>query len=242
MHTADKCVAAFRDNISGQLEVMRVRAPNIEVVILLAILANSSMLRAQDVSRTHLNVGDHWTYERTDHTKRNSKEVLVQSVVGIVGAEYRLITKSQATGNVTEIALNEDLNQTETGGRRWTPHIPLFSWPLVVGKKWEVKYSGPNLSGSGEFREERSCEVLAKEFVNVAAGNFETVKVACHGKFTNPSSSRRWVMSGYTEITFWYSPAAGRPVKYSFRDGTFDYSVWYNFTDELVTFGRGVAK
>jgi len=210
------------------------RAVAFSVFVSLGIIGTSSF--AQELSRPELKVGDRWTYERTDRTKKVSEGIRENKVIAKSESEYRFESKNPSTGAIAEYAQDLNSNAVElTGGRRVKPYTPFFSWPLSVGKKWSADYSVPNSSGTGVYEEQRSCEVLAKESTQTKAGTFETMKISCQGKFRTPDNRGQSTLNGFTESVYWYAPAARQNVRIEYRDGTYNFGVWNNTADELVS-------
>ena len=202
--------------------------------VLIGIIGTSSL--AQDIPRPELKIGDRWTFERTDRTKKIIEGSRENTVVAKTESEYRFESKSTQSGAVAVYALDMNSNTVEfVGGRRIKPYLPLFSWPLTVGKKWSADYSTPNSAGTGVYEEQRSCEVVANESTLTKAGAFEAVKIVCQGKFRTPDNRGQSTLNGYTESVYWYAPAARRNVRVEYRDGTHQWGVWNNTVDELVS-------
>lgn len=49
-----------------------------------------------------------------------------------------------------------------------------------------------------------------------------------------PDNRGQTTPNGYTESVYWYAPAAKRTVRVEYKDGTFNFGVWNNYSDELV--------
>lgn len=108
---------------------------------------------------------------------------------------YLEMTVSGSTMKVTTIA---------------KPATPQYSYPLVVGKKWNTHYImqtttemtiyGMNLKTTTNSTYDWNFTVASEETVTVAAGTFDTLKIT--------SSS-----GGGSVSTSWYSPKAGTFVK-----------------------------
>ena len=132
---------------------------------LFVCLATAS-IAAQEVPRPDINIGDRWLYERTDRTKGVADGTREQKLVSKSDAEYRFEFKSSLTGNVTTFVQDLNTNSIEINGRKMTPFVPFYSWPLATGKKWTAQFSGPNTAGTGVYSEERTCEVGRYEGVD----------------------------------------------------------------------------
>ena len=191
---------------------------------------------AQDVARPSLVVGDGWAYERTDRTKKVSEGVREVKVVAKSETEYRFELRNPQTGNSVRGAADMNMNPVELNNeRRVAPFRPDYAWPLSVGKKWVGTFSHVNAAGTGQFKEERSCEVAGKESLQTKAGMFEALKIVCQGKFSSPDNRGQTTLHGYTEAVYWYAPAVRRNVRIEYKDGTYNFGVWNNTLDELVS-------
>ena len=204
-------------------------------VVALSVLA-TSLSFAQEAVRPSYNVGDSWTYERTDRTK-NAIDLRVEvRTIAKAEAEIRFERKNLDTGRITEFARNGDGNHIEEAGRKWSAPRPDYIWPLAVGKKWGGRFGGMNQSGSGLFSEERECEAVAAESIQVKAGSFQAIKIVCVGNFRNPAPSGTVTLNGRTESTYWYAPETKSSVRIEYRDHS-QFGVWNNSVTELVSFG-----
>lgn len=199
------------------------------------LVALAPRVLAQDIPRPELNVGDRWTFERTDRTKNVSEGGRESTVMARSETEYTFENKILSSGTTTSAVSDLNLNMVEVSKRRFTPFIPVYAWPLSVGKKWNGSYSGSNETG-GAFSGERACEVVAKETIQVKGGSFETFKIACDGKFKTFSSNVQRTLDGYSNSMFWFAPAAKRAVRAEERNGTFSFGVFSNYVEELVSF------
>ena len=153
---------------------------------------------AQEATRPEWKVGDKWSFERTDRTRNVVEHVVESSVANKTDTEYHRRGTNTKTGNATSTINDTNLNTIEFNGRKFTPAIPIYDWPLAVGKKWGAKFEGPNLTRTGQYIEERNCEVVGRESIKVKAGSFDTFKIACKGTFRTPNSSGQVTLNGYT--------------------------------------------
>jgi len=192
------------------------------------------VLFAQEVARPELNVGDTWTFERTDRTLNKVEDVRESKLMAKSDVEYRYEAKMVSTGRVVSLVQNMDSNTVEFEGRKIAPYMPLYSWPLSVGKKWSGRFGGQNAVGTGPFSEERSCEVVGREKIQVKAGAFDAFKIVCTGNYRNVSQSGQ-NFGGQTWLTMWHAPEVKRPVEIEYRDAN-PRGTWNNWVDELVSF------
>jgi hypothetical protein len=88
---------------------------------------------------------------------------------------------------------------------RWLPPLPLYSWPLFVGKSWEGRYVF--FRGRDTWDREITFNVVADEAVRVPAGNFRAMKVLQRRKPVGD------------EVAYWYAPEVKHEIKVTFRPG-----------------------
>lgn len=193
------------------------------------------MALAQEVQRPVYNIGDTWTYERTDRTRNVVDRRTQVSTASKSDLEVRFDAKNLESGRVTQFAQDLDGNNIEIDGRKWNAPRPDFTWPLAVGKKWSGKYGGLNQTRNGQFHEERECEAVAAETVSVKAGSFQTIKIVCSGNFRTPAPSGNVTVSGRIDLTYWYAPEVRRSIKIEFRDQS-QFGIWNNSSTELVSY------
>jgi len=205
------------------------------VHVLPLVLFASMSVSAQEAQRPSLTIGDSWSYERTDRTRKVVDLRQLVILVSRIETELRFDRKDLETGTVTQSAENADYNNVETDGRKLTGFRPDFSWPLTVGKKWEGKYSGLNQSRSGQIHSESECEVAGVEPIQVKAGSFQSFKIVCKGTFRTPNNNGQVTLNGRTSAAYWYAPEVKRTVKVEYRDDT-QYGVFNNSSSELVSF------
>lgn len=203
--------------------------------VLVIGLSLSSAALAQEMQRPVYNIGDTWTFERTDRT-RNVVDLRFEArAASKSDAEVRFDAKNLETGRVTQFALDIDGNNIEFDGRKWNAPRPDYVWPLTVGKKWSGKYGGMNQSRSGPYQEERECEAVAAETVRVKAGTFQSIKIVCAGTFRTPSANNQVTVNGRTDLTYWYVSEVKRSVKIEYRDQS-QSGVWNNSSTEMISF------
>lgn len=202
--------------------------------LFLAILVVSPAL-AQEAPKPEWTVGDKWSFERKDRTRNVVEHVVDTTVASRTESEYHQRVVNTKTGTTITIVRDTNLNVTDFNGRKSTPAIVVYDWPLAAGKQWSAKFEGPNTARNGQYVEERKCEVAGRESIQVRAGTFDTVKVTCKGSYRTPSPSGNVTLSGYTESSLWYAPAAKIAVRYEYTDGN-QFGRWNNWVDELIGF------
>jgi hypothetical protein len=155
-------------------------------------------------------VGDTWTYKWAGET-------IVFTYLGRDG-DLNCYSARASNRESTECRTSEDNPVRRIGGWRqgtFTPYLPLLSFPLFVGKQWEVSYSRGSdqiVSAAGRGHHEMSANrilrarVVSYEKVTVPAGTFDAFKIE--------GSGGRWGEAvGLPSFVYYYSPEVGL-VKY----------------------------
>jgi len=213
----------------------------IRTLPLLISLAAPVLVNAESMSAPKLNPGDTWTYVETVETAPNGwrqthdEIVVLRTTSDHIYFETKQAGTTQAANELVEGAdwsRSRNVNGTETMVNR-----PL-SFPLSVGKTWQVKYTEahPNVKHDSESVDTR-FKVVGPESVEVPAGKFEAIKIEAEGQWTAQTApmqsattgtvanqagativmqTRRAspvVATGRLYKAFWYVPEIGRWVK-----------------------------
>ena len=103
---------------------------------LLVLLASASGTAfAQPTAETpQFKIGDSWTFARIDGFKNERTGSFTHTVVAITSETVQMDTKTPS--RVLQSALTSDGNFVEAFGTKNSPHYPMLSFPLSVGKKW----------------------------------------------------------------------------------------------------------
>lgn len=121
---------------------------------------------------------------------------------------------SQCADNQLIMSLDNDLNPVairKTSGETlvsFKPFYPQVSYPLTVGKQWAGEYSGYTADDDAHWDSKVSCKVEAYEKLKVAAGEFDTFRIACVDQWRSGI-----LFSGETRSTRWYAPKVAGMVK-----------------------------
>lgn len=100
-----------------------------------------------------------------------------------------------------------DLNPTrihDANGRplvEFKPFYPQLSFPLTVGKEWSGEYSGFSADDNARWQAKATCRAEAYEKLTVAAGEFDTFRIACVDHWRAGPQ-----LSGEVRSTRWYAP------------------------------------
>ena len=155
-------------------------------------------------------VGDTWRWVRSDK-RTGVREVETLRVIKTVGAD-----RIEAAENDGTAVFMGDMNTIETPDWVRTPPTRFVEFPLVVGKKWSLKFVQNNKAGNrSNVRVQYEAEVVGQEKVKVAAGEFDTFKIVYKG-FWNNDTTRG---NGRATITTWYAPGARGVARGEYEDG-----------------------
>jgi hypothetical protein len=188
-----------------------------------------------------LNAGDTWTYVNTIETAPNGWRQTHDQIVLLRTTSdhiYYETKQADATQPAKEVIAGIDWSRSRNvNGTETVVNQPL-SFPLSVGKTWELKYTEahPNVKHDSEALDMR-FKVVGPESVNVPAGKFEAIKIEMEGEWTAQiapvHSATSGIASNQTDTTvvmqtrnatsvvatgrlykaFWYVPETGRWVK-----------------------------
>ncbi|HXZ08740.1 MAG TPA: hypothetical protein VEI25_11840, partial [Paraburkholderia sp.] len=160
----------------------------IQTLLLLISMAFPLLSQAESTSAPALKPGDTWIYVNTVETGPNGwrqthdEIVVTRSTSDHVYFETKQAGTTQAAIEVVSGAdwsRSRNVNGTET-----VVNQPL-SFPLTVGKTWQVKYTEahPNVKHDSESFDTR-FKVVGPETVQVPAGKFDAIKIEAEGDWT----------------------------------------------------------
>jgi hypothetical protein len=180
-------------------------------MVLLAVLSVTlvSAVHAQApdaVAAPIVKVGDSWTYARTDKLDRSRNAKYIISVKSLSAAGHtvgREIVEGTLSGADDEFT--SDLNPISLEGQKFSPFIPMFSFPLTVGKQWDGRYS---FYTTVELSGQRSSKVEGFENVRVPAGEFKAIRITANVSTRAPSG-----FGSNMQQTLWYAPDVRRLIR-----------------------------
>lgn len=192
--------------------------------------------QAPQVDRPLKKVGDFCTFERFNDWNGSAANDWNGSVTGKltltvsgVSDKGHEITKtsenSSAVGHFTETL---ELNAVSWDGTLFSPDQGYYSFPLYVGKTYEVRSSYTTSDGKkGEVA--LTAKVAGEEKI----GEIITLKITYEGRYKSTTADGR-TGSGKVWMTRWYAPSIGCVAKSSYKDTDWGGSVYHKDTIRLV--------
>ena len=171
-------------------------------------------LQAQDTAELPtFKVGDNWTYQRTSEFDRTRAGKFVVTVTSVSDSGFATATKVIEGTDEDEVGeYTTEMNTIKDNDRKFTPHVPYFSFPLAPGKAWEGswKYS---VKGKKKRMETVNATMKSRvegwETVTTPAGEFNALKIVFEATHTKSHSGR----GKETKGTRWYCPEVRRIVR-----------------------------
>lgn len=181
-------------------------------IMSLACTVASAQL-AMPVERPELKPGDTWTYRVLDNWTK--KETNRYTMVYATEENERWMFRWQGLtdGKTSTLMFNKDLQPCRTLRNSNSPVCGgTMKFPLTEAGKHSFKEL-PWSNGNGHYSAD--CEVKGIETVEVPAGKFEAVKIACKGFWTRLFEGSS---SGRFDQTVWYAPSIRQQVKNEYND------------------------
>ncbi len=232
--------------------------------LVLSGMALACAAQAQPVAAPKVAPNDGWTYQHTVESRAAGwQQTRSESTVLRVGSGSIALSNKVAGSTMppTEQLTGPDWSRFRSvNGHETVVNRPL-SFPLSIGKSWEVEFSEdhPNRQHSSEHTR-TAYKVIGWEDVTVIAGTFHALKVEAEGEWSaaiapavSATSGARIDAQGATTVmqtgktsaatltgrtykAFWYVPAVKRWVKsveeYYDPNGT----RYERYADELESF------
>lgn len=178
----------------------------------LACAAASAQL-TMPVERPELKPGDTWTFRVIDNWTK--KETNRYTMVYATEENERWMFRWQGLtdGKTSTLMYNKDFQPCRTLRNSTSPVCGgTMNFPMTEGGKHSFKEL-PWSNGNGHYSAD--CEVKGVETVEVLAGKFEAVKIACKGFWTRLFEGSS---SGRFDQTVWYAPSIRQQVKSEYND------------------------
>jgi hypothetical protein len=234
------------------------------LAIFLLTATLSSIAVSQSLDAPIVKSGDTWTYESTVETgpsgwTKTKNEVTVSRVTG--STIYLSSKQSGSTQAARERFVGSDWSRVRSVNAKETVVALPLSFPLSVGKSWELGYTEEHPNKQHKFEQwNTKYVVVGYETVEVGAGKFQALKIEAEGRWTaelEPTNrvvqganstagsttmitqvqgTAATLVAGRTYKACWYVPEVKRWVKsveeYYGTDGVRNE----RYTDELQSF------
>lgn len=180
--------------------------------------------KAEIPSAANLAVGDTWVWNQYDSRTKIVDGTETRVVIPGDGTPRISVTAEGSLGRPNTYPKDFSIAEMFTTGYSLPSSKSGRSWPLEIGKKFQVDVDWARLDGvTGNTK--LDSEIVAYEEVTVPAGKFMAFKMEQKGRWQN-SRPR----SGTVKMTCWYAPEVYADVKCTSDDG-------FNFnTRELISF------
>jgi hypothetical protein len=176
----------------AQLQLERVLAALGEKRIRTASQDGNPFTRGSAEADMKWQVGDSYSYRRTDLLGVEGSHNVTQTVNEVAGGEVRY-----SNGLVTDLLGN--VLRRRDGGRIYSPN-QLEPLDYVVGKQWVTQYRITTPKGA-TGRNEMELRIVGREPVTVPAGTFNAFRIEGHGVFEEESGRVEM-----TTLTKWAAP------------------------------------
>jgi hypothetical protein len=205
------------------------------------IVGAAMSVSAQTVNAPIVKAGDTWTYKMTTETGASGwNQTRDDTTVSRVTSStiYYTVKASGSTQPPKELFAGLDWSRArDIDGKETVVNKP-FSFPLTMGKAWEVHYREPHPNKAHRSEEwTHKYTVVGFESIEVPAGKFNALKIEAEGRWTaelEPSQTvvqgaqsnaggtsmvtqmqktTEKTVSGRTYKAFWYVPEVRRWVK-----------------------------
>lgn len=182
--------------------------------------------KAEIPSAANLAVGDTWVWSQYDSRTKIVDGNETRVVIPADGAPRISVTAEGSLGRPSSYPKDFSITDMFTTGYSLPSSKTGRSWPLEIGKKFQVNVDWARVDGvTGNTKSD--FEVTAYEEVSVPAGKFMAFKIEGKGWWQN-SRPR----NGSQRTTCWYAPEVYADVKCTSEDG------FNSNTRELISFKR----
>ena len=217
----------------------------ITVFAFLMYVVSASAEPPRSVERPEVVLGESWTYAGYENENKFTLKVEIDQ---LSDKDIRVVVTPNGLAGLAQLQVfDRQWNQIEVfkdGSRivRFSPYLPVFKFPLEVGKVWAQHYDwqrmdlGDGNSGPETWAESRERKasgrpnhgstrvegkVLGWEEISVPAGIFTALKIELKSPhYAGPETRRIFgkaeLFGGLLE-TYWYVPEVKRFVKYESR-------------------------
>lgn len=136
---------------------------------------------------------DEWQYAYKGPTGSGTYVWAVDRIETLSGVQHYVIRTGSREIFLRTTDIATSLERVEgVVVRQMTPPRTDFSWPLAVGKSWELSYKNDEPANRQTFDRVGVWTVEAEETVTVPAGTFQTLKLTSKNKVTGAIIYEQW--------------------------------------------------
>ncbi len=161
--------------------------------------------------------GDSWTYQRESKYDRKRTGKFKMTVTAVTETGYTMSkTVLEGDMNAGDTAYTRQLNPVYDNGRKKTPFVPHFNFPMTPGKAWQGTWTYKKLKThkqNKEFKATMKSRVEGWETIQTPAGEFRALKISFTATHRNQKGRGK-----DTEGVRWYSPEVGQVVRVVLKD------------------------
>lgn len=201
-------------------------------VLLVVASAASGIYGAEVADAPRYQIDDTWKFGQVDLWRKERTEGWTNTVESVSDTQVVMAGQDEKTGKFRSFYTLEG-NPVSKSRRTYTPYMPLLSFPLIVGKKWEKAYELHKSDGT-RTEVSMSVKVVAFEQVTVPAGTFDAFKLKYHAYFKRAGERG----TGTMESSYWYAPKVKRIIREEYRDTTFSGQLYNQYVIELEAYKR----
>jgi len=192
--------------------------PKLLYVVTITVLyscANETEIVTKQPTLSDYTVGEKWVWKY--------KGVSTEGVVRSEGEDAREIV---SVDDVLGMVIGTDTIPVADIVKPEENEMPMYDWPLEVGKKWKYEKNWTSQDGT-TGTQSQDVEILSFKEETVDAGTFMAYTIQYKGKITN---SRGY--SAAAEDVWWYAPALKNFIKLTQTQGDFLYE------EELIKYSN----
>jgi uncharacterized protein YecT (DUF1311 family) len=161
-----------------------------------------------------LKVGDRWKYEVIESKTGIRKDSIDQRITSVSDS------KIEGTENDGKLVMTPGLNVLESSTiRTISGEGDLLSFPLEVGKKWDVKANFKVKKGNIDMNSQLHAIVVAQERIKVPAGEFDAFKIEYNGNWRVELEGVARTIKDRMKVTIWFAPDVRNLVRTEIDNG-----------------------
>ncbi|GAB4401678.1 MAG: hypothetical protein OHK0048_18730 [Rhodoferax sp.] len=175
--------------------------------------------------------GERWVYQKTDLWTDNVQDKYEDVFAEVLDNKLVFRGKSLIQDKKPwTLYFSRDLQPCRSlSGESEEICAGILKFPLrSIGERWGFNKL-PWSNGKGYY--EADCELTAQEKIRVPAGEYDTLRIACKGRWQRTVDGNS---NGRYEETLWYAPAVKRHVRIDYNDWTAGNRLDTRIRTELV--------